>query len=80
MRVSAVTSDQPPKSDSTRHRFQNTLRQLMSHLFSMQLYPTLFTLAVSSAAVELGLTAYLVAGWRGGPLYLFSVSFRLEYP
>ncbi|KAH9037256.1 hypothetical protein EDB85DRAFT_1937381 [Lactarius pseudohatsudake] len=34
----------------------------------MQLYPALFTLAVSSAAVELGLTAYLVAGWRGGPL------------
>ena len=42
----------------------------------MQLYPTLFTLAVSSAAVELGLTAYLVASWRGGLLYLFPVSFR----
>ncbi|KAI9460963.1 hypothetical protein BJY52DRAFT_1261448 [Lactarius psammicola] len=34
----------------------------------MQLYPVLFTLAVSSAAVELGLTAYLVASWRGGSL------------
>ncbi|KAN0135708.1 hypothetical protein V8E53_006599, partial [Lactarius tabidus] len=34
----------------------------------MHPYPTLFTLAVASAAVELGLTAYLIAGWRGGPL------------
>ncbi|KAF8271478.1 hypothetical protein EI94DRAFT_1720655 [Lactarius quietus] len=40
---------------------------------------TLFTLAVSSAAVELGLTAYLVAAWRGGRcIYFCFLSIRIS--
>jgi hypothetical protein len=49
-------------SDGTRDTVLSPLRQLKSHLFRMHPYPTLFTLAVASAAVELGLTVYLIAG------------------